>query len=243
MPRLSAAAYVAQFTPAAPAPPAPPAIPPVVPEVVHITDDEEEPMEVEAYLATSSDGSASTPVAVPIPPVDAPVPAATPPPASQAASTPTLVPSPAAPKEPKEMGWTCQNKFKEPLEEAHYHKLLTTMLAEYYPNLATQVKYYCTEYKHLVEENYWKTRIIIIAWNSADDSHEIETFHSHRAKRANAYVSMEDAALEAYVYYHGRRFHDMQENRYRFLTRHDHEDKTWVVLTPSEADPTMDTTV
>jgi hypothetical protein len=54
---------------------------------------------------------------------------------------------------------------------------------------------------------------------------------------------MEDAALEAYVYYHGRHFYDMQENRYQFLRRHDHEDKTWVVLTPSAADPTMDTTV
>jgi hypothetical protein len=50
MPHLSAAAYVAQFTPAAPAPLAPLAVPPVVPEVVHITDEEEEePMEVEAF--------------------------------------------------------------------------------------------------------------------------------------------------------------------------------------------------
>jgi hypothetical protein len=66
MPRLSAAAYVAQFTPAAPAPPAPPAVPPVVPEVVNITDDEEEELvEVEASLATISVEPASTPVAVP----------------------------------------------------------------------------------------------------------------------------------------------------------------------------------
>jgi hypothetical protein len=83
MPHLSTAAYVTQFTPAAPAPPAPPAVPPVVPEIVHITDDdEEEPMEVEAYSATALDGPASTPVAVPIPLVDALVPAATPLPAS-----------------------------------------------------------------------------------------------------------------------------------------------------------------
>jgi hypothetical protein len=54
---------------------------------------------------------------------------------------------------------------------------------------------------------------------------------------------MEDAALEAYVYYHSRCFYDIQENRYQFLPLHDHEDKTWVVLTPSAADPTIDTTV
>jgi hypothetical protein len=83
MPRLSAAAYVAQFVPAAPAPPAPPAVPPVEPEVVHISDEEgEEPMEEEAFSVAASDGPASTPVAAPIPHVDAPVLAAIPPPAS-----------------------------------------------------------------------------------------------------------------------------------------------------------------
>jgi hypothetical protein len=102
MPRLSVAAYVAQFTPAAFAPSAPPAVPPVVPEVVHITDEEEEePIEVEASLATASDGPVSTPMAVPIPPVDAPVPAATSPPAFRAASAPTPVPTLAAPEEPE----------------------------------------------------------------------------------------------------------------------------------------------
>jgi hypothetical protein len=115
----------------------------VVPEVVHITDDEEEePMEVEAFSATASKGSTSTPVAVPIPLVDAPVPAATPPPASQLASAPTPVPSPTAPE--------ARNKFKDAPEDAHYHNLLTTVLAEYYPDLAATIKYYCAEHKHPV---------------------------------------------------------------------------------------------
>jgi hypothetical protein len=127
----------------------------VVPEVVHITDEEEEElMEVEASSATASDGPASTPVAVPIPPVDVPVLAATPSPASQAASTPTPVPSPAVPEEPEEMGWTTKNKFKEASEDAHYHNLLTTMLVEYYPDLAASVKYYCAEHQHPVEATY-----------------------------------------------------------------------------------------
>jgi hypothetical protein len=133
----------------------------MVPEVVHITDDEEEPMKVETYSATASDGSASTPVAVPIQPVNASVPAATPPPASQAASAPTPVPSPAALEEPEEMGWTTRNKFKDAPEDAHYHNLLTTLQAEYYPDLAATVNYYCVEHKHPMEATYWKTNVII----------------------------------------------------------------------------------
>jgi hypothetical protein len=52
------------------------------------------------------------------------------------------------------MGWTTRNKFKDTPEDAHYHKLLTTVLAEYYPDLAATVKYYCTEHKHPVEATY-----------------------------------------------------------------------------------------
>jgi hypothetical protein len=52
------------------------------------------------------------------------------------------------------MGWTTRNKFKEASGDAHYHNLLTTMLAEYYPDLAASVKYYCTERKHPVEATY-----------------------------------------------------------------------------------------
>jgi hypothetical protein len=54
---------------------------------------------------------------------------------------------------------------------------------------------------------------------------------------------MEDAAQEAYLYYHGRHFEATQENRYRFLPRYDHVERTWAVLAPSASDPTMDTTV
>jgi hypothetical protein len=69
MSRLSAAAYRAQFTSA----------PRVEPEVVVIPDEEdEEPMEVEVKPSTPTDAPASTPVAIPIPPFDAPVPVATP---------------------------------------------------------------------------------------------------------------------------------------------------------------------
>jgi hypothetical protein len=141
------------------------------------------------------------------------------------------------------MGWTTRNKFKDAPEDAHYHNLLTTVLAEYYPNLAATVKYYCAEHKHPVEATYWKTNVIITARNNTDHSHDVETTHRHRSRRASAYDNMEDAAQEAYLYYHGHRFEAMQDNRYRFLPCYDHMERTWVVLAPSASDPTMDTTV
>jgi hypothetical protein len=117
------------------------------------------------------------------------------------------------------------------------------MLAEYYPDLAATIKYYCAEHKHPVEAIYWKTNVIITAWNNTDHSHDVETTHSHRSRCASAYDSMENAAQEAYLYYHGCRFEAMQENRCRFLPRYDHVERTWAVLAPSAAHPTMDTTV
>jgi hypothetical protein len=52
------------------------------------------------------------------------------------------------------MGWTTRNKFKDAPKDAHYHNLLTAVLAEYYPDLAGTVKYYYVEHKHPVEATY-----------------------------------------------------------------------------------------
>jgi hypothetical protein len=117
------------------------------------------------------------------------------------------------------------------------------VLAEYYPDLAATVKYYSTEHKHPVEATYWKTNVIITIWNNTDHSHDVETTHSHRSRRASAYDNMEDAAQEAYLYYHGRRFEAMQKNHYRFLPHYDHVERTWAVLASSAFYPTMNTTV
>jgi hypothetical protein len=73
------------------------------------------------------------------------------------------------------MGRTTRNKFKDAPEDAHYHNLLTTVLAEYYLDLAATVKYYCAEHKHPVEATYWKTNVIITVWNNTDNSHDVET--------------------------------------------------------------------
>ena len=49
--------------------------------------------------------------------------------------------------------------------------------------------------------------------------------------------SMEDAAQEAYIHYHGRRYEAMKEHRFRFLPRYDPNDGTWVIQNPQNSDP------
>ena len=53
---------------------------------------------------------------------------------------------------------------------------------------------------------------------------------------------MEDAAQDAYIYYHGRRFEASKEDHFRFLPCNDHEGN-WQVLAPPESDPTLEATV
>lgn len=54
---------------------------------------------------------------------------------------------------------------------------------------------------------------------------------------------MEDAALEAYIHYHGRRYEAMRGDRFRFLPRHDPNEGTWAILHPQDSEPTLDATV
>jgi hypothetical protein len=74
------------------------------------------------------------------------------------------------------------------------------------------------EYQQPLEATYWKANLAVCAWNDIKNTHEIEIVHRHTARRANALYSMEDAAQEAYIYYHGRRFEAMKKDHFRFLT-------------------------
>ena len=80
-------------------------------------------------------------------------------------------------------------------------------------------------------------------WNETNDRKKVETVHSHTARRAKAMDSMEDAAKEANIHYHGRRYEAMKEDHFRFLPRHDPNDGTWVIQNPQNSDPTLDATV
>jgi hypothetical protein len=54
---------------------------------------------------------------------------------------------------------------------------------------------------------------------------------------------MEDAAREAYEYYHGLRYEAMEADRFRYLPHYDAQKKNWVVTDPQHSSPAMDTTV
>jgi len=141
------------------------------------------------------------------------------------------------------MGWTSKNEFMEADEDAHYHTLLTGVLASYYLEFAATVRYLCSEHRHPLENTYWKAEVIITARNNVDNSDEVESIHESKVRHASAYESMEDTAQAAYFHYHGRRFEAMQEDRYRFLPHNDPDGRTWHVLAPPAGDPTLDMTV
>jgi len=98
------------------------------------------------------------------------------------------------------MGWTSRNKFMGADEDAHYHTLLTSVLASYYPEFAATVRYLCSKHRHPLENTYRKAEVIITARNNVDNSDEVESIHESKVRHASAYESMEDAAQAAYFH-------------------------------------------
>jgi hypothetical protein len=52
--------------------------------------------------------------------------------------------------------------------------------------------------------------------------------------------SMEDAAYNTYLYYHGRRFEAMKEDGFRFFPRYEPTEGTWVMKHPEGSTPTLE---
>ena len=121
--RLSTVGYRAMFTPRAPR---------VEKEIVVISDDEVEPLveEDEEGMATLTPAPAPAPT-----PTAAQVYAIAATPMESSATSPTPVPPLAVPMVDEEMGWKCKYYFKQALEMAYYHTLLTQVLDDYYTDL------------------------------------------------------------------------------------------------------------
>ena len=190
--RLSSAGYRAMFTPRAPQ---------EEKEIVVISDDEVEPLieDDEEWMATPTPAPAPTPAVAPVYPVVAT-------PEESSATSPTPAPSSAVPVVDEEIGWKCKYYFKRAPETAYYHTLLTHVLDDYYPDLHASINYHCAEYQHPLEVTFWKVELVVTAWNDIKNGHEVETVHRATARRAHALDGMEDAAQDAYIYYHDRHF-------------------------------------
>ena len=72
----------------------------------------------------------------------------------------------------------------------------------------------------------------ITIWNESKDGQQVDTVHGHTTRRAKALDSMEDAAQEACIHYHGRRYEAMKEDPFKFLPHHDATDGTWMIRDP-----------
>jgi hypothetical protein len=224
-------------------------------EIVIISDDEEEPMMMEeepieedtvllVNITGHEEDDEEPAPAAPTPPLSA---SPAPSPAASASASPTPAPAafaeegeqemaPADEEEPKEEPrWTRTYIYKHAPHTAYHHKLLNDILLDYYADLNTGIQYYCVEYTHPTEVTYWKTELTVTVWKDDKNGRVVNTIHGHMSKHAEAFGSMEDAAREAYEYYHGLRYEAMETDRFRYLSRYDAQKKDWVVQTLSIA--------
>jgi hypothetical protein len=152
--------------------------------------------------------------------------------------------APADEAEPEEEpGWTRTYIYKHASHTAYHHKLLNDMLQDYYADLNIDIQYYCAEYTHPTEATYWKTELTVTVWKDDKNGRVVNTVHGHTSRRAEAFDSMEDAAREAYEYYHGLRYEAMETDHFRYLPRYDAQKKDWVVTDPQHSSPALDATV
>ena len=99
------------------------------------------------------------------------------------------------------------------------------------------MEYVYEEHTHPLEDTYWKTRACISLRDEEKEAYQLDASYSHHAHRATMEDGIEDAAAEAYMGLHARRFEDMKEDQYRFLPRH-HPELEWAMMDPQGMDPT-----
>jgi leucyl aminopeptidase (aminopeptidase T) len=131
----------------------------------------------------------------------------------------------------------------EPQLGAYHHTRLVNMLHQYYPELHAHVKYHNVEYLHPTEISYWKSDVVITKWDYRVGGQRVHTTYGHITRRADVYASMEDAAEEAYIFYHGKRFEHMEHDPYRHLPREEYAHGPWTMEDPGNADATLEAMV
>ena len=131
----------------------------------------------------------------------------------------------------------------EPQLGAYHHTRLVSMLHQYYPEMHAHVKYNNVEYLHPTEISYWKSDVVITKWDYRVGGQRVHTTYECVTKRANVYASMEDAAEEAYLFYHGKRFEHMEHDPYRHLPHEEYAHGPWTMKDHGNADATLEAMV
>ena len=79
-------------------------------------------------------------------------------------------------------------------------------------------EYVCTERTHPPDDTYWKTRVCFSIKDEQKDAYQLDSNYAHHAHYATIEDSIEDVVVVACMGLHGRRFEDMKEDQYRFLS-------------------------
>jgi hypothetical protein len=217
-------------------------------EVAYYLDSEEEDPIMEEDVKVEEEEPAA-PASPPASPCASPLPTPTPLPVSpMSTSPPAPSPAPSSPAPPssepsKDEGWTKRYYTMEPQLGAYHHTRLVNMLHQYYPEMHAHVKYHNVEYLHPTEISYWKSDVVITKWDYRVGGQRVQTTYGRVTRRADVYASMEDAAEEAYIYYHGKRFEHMEHDPFRYLPREEYEHGPWIMQDPGNADATLEAMV
>jgi hypothetical protein len=89
-------------------------------------------------------------------------------------------------------------------------------LENYYPDLQATLEYRSTDHRHPLMRSYWDTKLWVKSVDVDKKAHKVELIHTTQVSRATAERSMADAIYNALVYYHCRRFDDMQYDGLRY---------------------------
>ena len=121
--------------------------------------------------------------------------------------------------------------YKLGCESSISHHRLMGSLQTHYADWDAAVVYVCEEHTHPLEDTYWKTRACISIRDEEKEAYQLDTSYSHHARRATMEDGIEDAAAEAYMGLHARRFEDMKEDQHQFLPRQ-HRELEWAMMDP-----------
>ena len=104
------------------------------------------------------------------------------------------------------MGWTTKIWYKLGCESSISHHRLMGILQTYYADWEAAVEYVCEGHTHPLEDTYWKTRACISIRDEEKEAYQLDASYSYHACCATMEDGIEDAAAEACMGLHGRRF-------------------------------------